>query len=122
MRDMRQKCVHGVPGGCPTCNKPSGGSTKPTVTGILVFLKEVQIRATYGAVADAVGMRPDHLSTKLGGRRPLASWVVSSEDGRPTGYSADEIDPALFTNKEVIRSSSELVRRMKEWRASKVTQ
>ena len=83
---------------------------------ILRFLNAVQIRATYGAVAGILGVLPRSMGARLGYRRPEASWIVSAENGLPTGYSREELHPALFASSGVIRSGSELQRRMDLWR------
>jgi len=49
-------------------------------------------RATYGAVADLLGLPARSLMT---GRQksPKNSWIVAAHTGAPTGYEETEIDP-----------------------------
>ena len=74
---------------------------------ILECLNAVPVRATYGAVGDVLGVRPQVVPRLLGARRPEASWVVNGTTGEPTGYAADETDPRL-PGTHVIRTGDEL--------------
>jgi alkylated DNA nucleotide flippase Atl1 len=87
---------------------------------IIRFLNAEQIRATYGAVADLVGGIPRGVGarlTRLYARSPEASWVVNESSGLPTGYQVHERHAALFRRTEIIRSGSELERRLARWSA-----
>lgn len=64
-------------------------------------------RATYGAVARLVGHSPRSL-LKGRDRDRRYSWIVNSETGKPTGYSADKIDPRLANSGPVISDDAEL--------------
>jgi hypothetical protein len=120
MSERSERCIHGMDWRmCALCSRAQRERNTPSIPGILFFLNEARIRATYGAVADAVGVRPDFLSAQLGDRRPEASWVVRSDDGLPTAYTSDLLHPELLHSPEIIRSASELVRRMKQWRAAR---
>ena len=74
---------------------------------ILDCLNSVAVRATYGAVGEVLGVRPQVVPRLLGARRPEASWVVNGTTGEPTGYAADETDPRL-PGTHVIRTGDEL--------------
>jgi hypothetical protein len=111
---------------CAICNKPRGPAASPraaatavTLDEILAFLNDRQIRATYGAVGEVVGVIPRALGALLGTRRPEASWIVNAADGLPTGYAQDECHPALFSQPDVIATGRELVMRLTVWRATR---
>ena len=80
-----------------------------TIETILEYLNAVPVRATYGAVGDVLGVRPQAVPRLLGARRPEASWIVSSSAGEPTGYPPDQVDPRL-PGTHVIRTGDELRR------------
>jgi hypothetical protein len=112
-------CIHGLDSRfCAACNKAgrSGGTRSgaggPSLADILRFLNDAQIRATYGAVAEVLGVVPRSLGALLGDRRPEASWIVAGANGLPTGYSQDEWHPALLNRGEIIGSGRELLLRM----------
>lgn len=84
----------------------------PDLDGIILFLNQHKIRATYGAVADMLRVLPQSMGARLGRRRPEVSWVVNAETGLPTGYSAEEMHPELQRTAEILRSGSELQARM----------
>ena len=110
-------CVHGIDTRfCAVCNRSvqSGGGTigRTTLDEVLTFLNDEQIRATYAAVAEVVGVAPRALGGQLGPRRPDASWIVSAEHELPTDYDQTEWHPALLSRGEVIKSGRELMLRM----------
>ena len=76
---------------------------------ILRALNKHKIRATYGAVGKVLNIPAIAVGSRLGSRRPEASWVVSSKTGRPTNYSAEDCHPDLFRNDQIIGEKSELV-------------
>lgn len=80
-----------------------------TIETILEYLNAVPVRATYGAVGEVLGVRPQVVPRLLGARRPEASWVVNGTTGEPTGYAPEEVDPRL-PGTRVIRSGDELRR------------
>ena len=80
-----------------------------TIETILEYLNAVPVRATYGAVGEVLGVRPQVVPRLLGARRPEASWVVNGTTGEPTGYAPEEVDPRL-PGTRVIRSGDELQR------------
>ena len=74
---------------------------------ILECLNAAGVRATYGAVGEVLGVRPQVVPRLLGERRPAASWVVNGTTGEPTGYASEEVDPRL-PGTHVIRTGNEL--------------
>ena len=74
---------------------------------ILEGLNAAGVRATYGAVGEVLGVRPQVVPRLLGERRPEASWVVNGTTGEPTGYAPEEVDPRL-PGTHVIRTGDEL--------------
>ena len=78
-----------------------------TIETILEYLNAVPVRATFGAVGEVLGVRPQAVSRLLGARRPEASWIVNGSTGEPTGYTPDQVDPRL-PGTHVIRSGDEL--------------
>jgi hypothetical protein len=111
-------CIHGIDARfCAACNRtttPGGGGAggRATLDEVLTFLNAEEIRATYGAVAEVVGVVPRALGGQLGPRRPEASWVVSADNELPTDYDPSEWHAALLSRGEVIRSGRELTLRM----------
>ena len=85
----------------------------PTVEQILDFLNTERVRATYGAVAEVLGITPRSVGVQLGSRRPKASWVVNAGTGEPTGYDAEERHSLLYEHAEIIGTGAELLRRMR---------
>lgn len=76
---------------------------------ILEYLNAVPVRATYGAVGDVLGVRPQAVSRLLGAQRPEASWIVNGSTGEPTGYAPEKVDPRL-PGTHIIRTGDELRR------------
>ena len=111
-------CIHGIDERfCAACNRTatsgSGGTVgRTTLSDVLTFLNDEQVRATYSAVGEAIGVTARALSVRLDPRRPEASWVVNPENGLPPGYDQTEWHPSLLNRGEVIKSGRELVLRM----------
>jgi hypothetical protein len=88
----------------------------PALEKILAFLNRDRIRATYGAVGEALGFQLGQagqaVGQMLGVRRPYACWVVNADSGEPTGYEEHEKHSALRDNPEVIDTGLELLQRM----------
>jgi alkylated DNA nucleotide flippase Atl1 len=80
---------------------------------ILEFLNRERIRATYGAVAEALGIPVRSVGRALGTRRQEASWVVNAKSGKPTKYGPGETHPALRQRPGIIRTGADLLRRLK---------
>ena len=83
------------------------------VEAILDLLSEKRIRATYGSVAGVLEIQAVEVAQFLGERRPRASWVVSQATGMPTGYTDQQLDPALNTATEIIHLSEALLTRLR---------
>lgn len=82
-------------------------TTEHTFESVLDVLERFHQRATYGAVAGVVDSSPRSLMT--GRPRDLRhSWVVSRQNGQPTGYPSDQIDPALESRERILGSPDEL--------------
>ena len=136
---MSENCKHGMDRRfCSLCSR-AAASTKPSrppkshlapvfdstnaerLDDIVAYLNAVQIRATYGAVAQVVGGIAQSIGARLGGvegQRPEASWVVNSETGMPTGYLPEQQHPVLLSSTDIIRTGYELRRRLAEWKAA----
>ena len=118
-------CLHGMDARfCAVCNRSSTLRPRSIGSGVsleevLRFLNEENVRATYGAVAEVLGVVPRSMGARLGSRRPEASWIVSAENHLPTDYSPDEWHPALLSRSEVITSGTALVLRMTNRRRSR---
>ncbi len=82
------------------------------VNKIIDYLDDTQIKATYGAVADAVGVKPYQVGGFLGEKRAAASWVVSAATGEPRGYLPWETHPHMANCSEIICSGRELMQRL----------
>jgi hypothetical protein len=96
----RLKCVHGLDSRfCAVCNKvsatsrPRGAIGSATLPEVLEFLTAEQVRATYGAVGEVLGLNARALRAQLGDR--------GVEGGDAT----------------VISSGTELAMRMTTWKA-----
>ncbi len=101
------KCPHGMDARfCSLCNKPSFARSAGQVTlpRILAFLNREHVRATYGAVAELLGVNPRGMGSLLGARRAEASWVVNRETGLPTDYDPSQCHPALLSKPDIITS------------------
>ena len=79
---------------------------------ILDYLNREQRRATYGAVAEVLGIPARSVGQRLGERNMRASWVVSAETGRPSRYQSEQVHPDLMRHAAVITSGAELRRRI----------
>ena len=79
------------------------------INDILLALNKNKIRATYGAIGQALGVPAMSVGRLLGAKRPEASWVVSASTGQPTAYSGKEIHPDLLAKDNVIRTGQELL-------------
>jgi hypothetical protein len=120
------RCVHGLDSRfCAVCNRTSAAGRPRSAIGsvdladILRFLNQEQVRATYGAVGEALGVIPRGMGARLGPHTQERSWIVNAETGLPTDYSRDDMHPALFRANEIISSGTELVMRMTAWKAGR---
>jgi hypothetical protein len=85
----------------------------PDLARFVEFLNRAHIRATYDAVAQAAGVPTRSVGRLLGDKCPEASWVVNGATGEPTGYDKINTHPALHENAEIIRTGTELIRRVR---------
>jgi alkylated DNA nucleotide flippase Atl1 len=94
----------------------AGGSANPTVQDIIEFLNHKQVRATYGAVAELLGVIPRSMGARLGPHRAELSWIVNAASGLPTDYAASEMHAALRSRNEIITTAADLQRRIAIWK------
>lgn len=80
-----------------------------TLDHVLDALDRGHQRATYGAVGAFLGEAPRTLM-KGRTRDPRHSWVVSSQNNEPTGYTPDQTHPALREHEQVLKTKEELER------------
>jgi hypothetical protein len=120
------RCVHGIDDRfCAVCNRtsktsrPRGAIGSATLPEILAFLNAAQLRATYRAVGDLIGVSPIAMGRTLGPHTVEASWIVSAATGLPTDYGKDEMHPSLLRTDEIIDSGTGLVMRMAAWKAKR---
>jgi len=78
-----------------------------TLDSILDQLNEFHQRATYGAVAGVVNSSPRSLMSGRD-RDQRSSWIVSRENGQPSGYSEEQKNPALLERERILGSPEEL--------------
>ncbi len=74
----------------------------------LSVLNDRRVRATYRALGEYLGLSAIQLGKVLGMRRPETSWIVRSDSGLPTGYTAHQVHPDLTSNALIIRSGNQL--------------
>ena len=86
---------------------------------VLEFLNAEQVRATYGAVGELLGIIPRTMSAQLGPHSAERSWIVSAATGLPTDYSRDETHPSLLRTDEIIGSGIALAMRLSAWKAKR---
>ena len=120
------RCVHGIDSRfCSVCNRtsktsrPHGAIGSATLPEVLEFLNAEQVRATYGAVGELLGVIPRAMGSQLGPHTAERSWIVSAGTGLPTDYSRDEMHPALLRTDEVIGSGIALAMRLSAWKAAR---
>jgi hypothetical protein len=92
-------------------NQPT--DSEITLKQILNYLNDERIRATYGAVANVLGIVPQSVGQRLGDKTKRTSWVVNLESGLPSGYEHDQIDESLEANPTVVRDGRELATRIR---------
>ena len=91
-------------------------STSEQLNEILDFLNHRKMRATYGAVANYLGVLPRSMGHLLGEPSQRASWVVSATEELPTNYPAELIHPDLHRISLVIATAEALDRGLQQWR------
>jgi len=107
----------------PPAPAPDGGQQQPpappvkppqlTLDRILDILQNHCQRATYGAVAGALGCEPQSLF-KGYPRTSRTAWVVNKDTGLPTGQKQPELPPCFLKNAHVITTKEELLRWIEE--------
>ncbi len=122
------RCVHGIDSRfCAVCNRASKASRAAAAIGsvtlpeILEFLNAEQVRATYGAVGELLGVIPRAMGARLGPHTEERSWIVNADTGLPTDYSQSEMHPSLRRRNEIIDSGTGLLMRMTAWKAKRET-
>ncbi len=79
---------------------------------IIRYLNEHKVRATYGAVAEALGIHHVRdLIPLLGERRPELSWVVNKRTGMPTRYAEENMHSDFKPSTKLVTDSA-LLRHM----------
>lgn len=78
-----------------------------TLESILDQLNQFHQRATYGAVAGVVNSSPRSLMSGRD-RDQRSSWVVSRENGQPSGYAEEQKHEALIERARILGSPDEL--------------
>ena len=81
---------------------------KATLQDILNALNREQIRATYGAVAEVLGIPARSVGKRLGAPRAEASWVVRDTTGLPGDYQPSELHAQLTRRSTIIRTGAKL--------------
>ena len=79
-----------------------------TAQAILDALNREKTRATYGAVAEILGVPARSVGQILGMRRQEASWVVNGDSGQPTDYQPHQLHPELTRRSVIVRSGAQL--------------
>lgn len=120
------QCVHGMDSRfCAICNRATRGagargagssSSGTSLAEIVEFLNAAHVRATYGAVAELIGVGPRSVGTLLGPRRPEMSWIVNQSTGLPTDYNSAEVHPSLLSRGVIISNGRELALKMSAWK------
>ena len=90
---------------------PSDYTHMADIERILDCLERHQIRATYAAVGEVIGVIAIGVSRQLPGVNGRCSWVVNGETGLPgegAGYRPDDLHPRLRSKRRIIRSGAEL--------------
>jgi hypothetical protein len=80
-----------------------------TLDQVIDALDRSHQRATYGAVAALLGEAPRTLM-KGRTRDQRHSWIVSSQNNEPTGYTPEQTHPALREHEHVLKNKEELER------------
>ena len=120
------RCIHGLDSRfCAACNnrsasdRPRGAIGSATLPEILEFLNAAEVRATYRAVGELLGVIPRAMGARLGPHTQERSWIVNAETGLPTDYHKDEMHPSLLRTDEIISSGTGLIMRMTAWKADR---
>ena len=105
------RCVHGMDSRfCAICNTrsafgiPRASIGAATLAEILEFLNAAQLRATYDAVGEVLGLPGSPLRARVDADPKATPWIVNDD-----------------TSEAIIRTGMELALRMTAWRASRRT-
>ena len=79
-----------------------------SIDSIIDQLDRYRQRATYGAVAAVLNRPPRNLMSGRA-RSQRESWIVSRNDGMPTGYQPDQVHPEIKSRDQILKSGPELV-------------
>lgn len=79
-----------------------------SIDSIIDQLDRFRQRATYGAVAAVLNRPPRNLMSGRA-RSQRESWIVSRNDGMPTGYQPEQVHPDIKSRDQILRSADELV-------------
>lgn len=85
----------------------SSASTTHSIGSILTELRRFKQRATYGAVATVLKKSPRNLMEGRT-REPGDSWIVSSGNGLPTGYTPEQTDPEIKSREIILKVPADL--------------
>ena len=78
-----------------------------SIDSIVEQLDRFRQRATYGAVAGVLKLSPRNLMSGRS-RNQRDSWIVSRNDGMPTGYEPDQVHPEIKSREQVLSSAEDL--------------
>ena len=78
-----------------------------SIDSIIDQLDRFRQRATYGAVAAVLNRAPRNLMSGRA-RSQRESWIVSRNDGMPTGYQPDQVHPDIKSREQILKSAGEL--------------
>ena len=78
-----------------------------SIDSIVDQLDHFRQRATYGAVAGVLKLSPRNLMSGRS-RNQRDSWIVSRNDGMPTGYEPDQMHPEIKSREQILTSAEEL--------------
>ena len=78
---------------------PFGVDREQKIEKILTYLNANEIRCTYKAMGEVIGVPPQSVGFWLGKKSRKTSWVVNAKKSKPTGFDSDQIHPRLEENK-----------------------
>jgi hypothetical protein len=78
-----------------------------SIDSIVDQLDRFRQRATYGAVAGVLKLSPRNLMSGRS-RNQRDSWIVSRNDGMPTGYEPEQVHPEIKSREQILMSAEDL--------------
>ncbi len=78
-----------------------------SIDSIIDQLDRFRQRATYGAVAAVLNRAPRNLMSGRA-RSQRESWIVSRNDGMPTGYQPEQVHPEIKSRDQILKTAEEL--------------